>query len=49
MHVNRTLQDLRGEGLITFKAGSVTVQDWERLREAGEFDATYLHLRQDAA
>jgi DNA-binding transcriptional regulator LsrR (DeoR family) len=48
-HVNRTLQDLRGEGLITFKAGSVTVQDWERLREAGEFDATYLHLRQDAA
>jgi CRP-like cAMP-binding protein len=49
VHVNRTLQDLRGEGLITFEAGSVTVLDWRRLKEAGEFDPTYLHLRQDAA
>jgi CRP-like cAMP-binding protein len=49
VHVNRTLQDLRGEGLITLRAGSVTVLDWERLREAGEFDPTYLHLRKEAA
>jgi CRP-like cAMP-binding protein len=49
VHVNRTLQDLRGEGLITLQAGSVTVLDWERLKEAGEFDPTYLHLRKEAA
>jgi len=49
VHVNRTLQELRGEGLITLQAGSVTVLDWERLKEAGEFDPTYLHLRQEAA
>jgi CRP-like cAMP-binding protein len=49
VHVNRTLQDLRGDGLITLRSNSVTVLDWDRLREAGEFDPTYLHLRKDAA
>jgi len=49
VHVNRTLQDLRGEGLITLRSGSVTVLDWDRLRQAGEFDPTYLHLRKAAA
>ena len=45
---DRTLQDLRGDGLITLRNGSVTVLDWDRLREAGEFDPTYLHLREAA-
>jgi CRP-like cAMP-binding protein len=49
VHVNRTLQELRGDGLITLRNGSVTVLDWDRLREAGEFDPTYLHLRKEAA
>ena len=49
VHVNRTLQELRGEGLITLQAGSLTVLDWERLKEAGEFDPAYLHLRKAAA
>jgi CRP-like cAMP-binding protein len=49
VHANRTLQDLRGDGLITLQNGSVTVLDWDRLKEAGEFDPTYLHLRQEAA
>jgi CRP-like cAMP-binding protein len=49
VHVNRTLQELRGEGLITLRNGSLTVLDWDRLREAGEFDPTYLHLRKEAA
>ena len=49
VHVNRTLQELRGEGLITLRAGSLTVLDWDRLQEAGEFDPAYLHLRQEAA
>ncbi len=49
VHVNRTLQELRGEGLIIWRAGSLTVLDWERLKEAGEFDPTYLHLKKEAA
>ena len=49
VHVNRTLQELRGEGLITLRAGSLTVLDWERLKEAGEFDPAYLHLKKAAA
>jgi CRP-like cAMP-binding protein len=44
VHVNRTLQELRGANLITFGAGMLTIHNWERLAEAGEFDPTYLHL-----
>ena len=47
--MNRTLQELRGEGLSTLRAGSLTVLDWDRLKEAGEFEPTYLHLRKEAA
>ena len=45
VHVNRTLQWLRGEGLIAFGGGVLTVLDWPRLKRAGDFDATYLHHR----
>jgi CRP-like cAMP-binding protein len=44
VHVNRVLQELRGDGLITLRSGSLTVLDWDGLRQAGEFDPTYLHL-----
>ena len=44
VHVNRVLQKLRGEGLITFGGKSVTIHDWDRLVEVGGFDAGYLHL-----
>ncbi len=50
VHVHRVLQKLRGEGLITLTRGSPTVNDWEGLKQAGEFDPTYLHLdRPEAA
>ncbi len=49
VHVNRTLQELRGNGLITTpKGGRVVIEDWPGLQTAGEFDATYLHLKQAA-
>jgi CRP-like cAMP-binding protein len=48
VHVNRVLQALRGEGLITWQGRVLTVEDWEGLRRAGEFDPAYLHLAQDA-
>ncbi|HEY8383836.1 MAG TPA: Crp/Fnr family transcriptional regulator [Microvirga sp.] len=44
VHVNRTLQDLRGAGLINLKGGTLQVLDWKGLRDAGEFHPGYLHL-----
>jgi CRP-like cAMP-binding protein len=48
VHVNRTLQELRGKGLITLKGSLLTVVDWDGLKSAGEFDPTYLHLNDGA-
>jgi CRP-like cAMP-binding protein len=44
VHVNRTLQQLRREGLITRKGGTVTLSDPDGLRRAGEFNPGYLHV-----
>ena len=46
VHVNRVLQELRANGLIRSKGTHVSILDWERLQEAGDFDPLYLHLRQ---
>lgn len=43
VHVNRTLQRLRREGLISSDKRSVTIEDWARLRREAGFDAAYLH------
>jgi CRP-like cAMP-binding protein len=48
VHVNRTMQELRADGLIRTKGGSVIIENWDGLREAGEFDATYLHQNKAA-
>src|SRR5918997_1739735 len=48
VHVNRSLQELRGNGLITLRGSMLTVENWEGLKKAGEFDPTYLHLDGDA-
>jgi CRP-like cAMP-binding protein len=49
VHVNRVLQELRGDGLIRLAGGTLTVLDWDGLKKAGDFDPTYLHLEQAAA
>ena len=49
VHTNRALQDLRGENLIAFDRGRLTVLDWRRLVAKGEFEDTYLHLDRKAA
>jgi CRP-like cAMP-binding protein len=50
VHVNRVLQQMRAEGLIETKGTQLKVPDWDRLKQVGEFDPTYLHLvREDAA
>jgi CRP-like cAMP-binding protein len=43
VHTNRTLQRLRREGLIQLSARSLTILDWDGLREAGDFEELYLH------
>ena len=48
VHVNRTLQELRRDGLITLQAKTVTIQDWEGLQRAAEFDPRYLHIEGEA-
>lgn len=44
VHVNRTLKQLREQGLVEFRGGRVAIADLARLREAGEFDPAYLYL-----
>lgn len=49
VHINRSLQELRDEGLIGGHRNTITVPDWARLKAFSEFDPTYLHIRQLAA
>ena len=49
VHVNRTLQALRGDGLIELHHSRLTILDWARLKEVAQFDPAYLHLRQPFA
>lgn len=42
VHVNRTLQTLRKDGLIDVRGRVVQIPDWGRLAELGEFNADYL-------
>ncbi|WP_262031687.1 Crp/Fnr family transcriptional regulator [Microvirga sp. Mcv34] len=49
VHVNRVLQQMRADGLIELKGDRLNIPDWEKLKQAGEFDPTYLHLEIDQA
>lgn len=49
VHVNRSLQELRGEGLIEVGRGALRILDWQRFKAAAQFDPAYLHLRTPAA
>lgn len=49
VHVNRVLQQMRTDGLIETKGTRLTIPDWDRLKQVGEFDPTYLHLESDQA
>ena len=43
VHTNRTLQALRRDGLIQLTGKSLSVLNWDRLCEVGDFDELYLH------
>jgi CRP-like cAMP-binding protein len=42
VHVNRSLQQLRGRGVIVSRGRFHGFTDWDRLRQAGDFDPAYL-------
>ena len=45
VHMNRTLQRLRSEGLIELRGGMLTLLDLQGLQEAVGFDPSYLHVK----
>ena len=49
VHVNRTLRDLEQRGLISRNVRTVAIADWDRIREAADFNAAYLHLPDEVA
>ena len=49
VHVNRVLQQMRTDGLIELQGNRLNIPDWEKLKKAGDFEPTYLHLRQEEA
>jgi len=44
VHVNRTLQELRKQKLISWEGEQVKILDWAALRAVADFDPTYLNL-----
>jgi CRP-like cAMP-binding protein len=44
VHVNRTLQDLRGNGLISLRGKTLVIPDLQALQDAALFSPNYLHL-----
>jgi CRP-like cAMP-binding protein len=44
VHVNRSLMELRGKGLITLEKHTLKILKWDELQEEAGFDPLYLHL-----
>jgi CRP-like cAMP-binding protein len=44
VHVNRSLMELRGKGLIKLEKQVLTILNWHGLQKEGGFDPLYLHL-----
>jgi len=45
VHVNRVVQELRRAGLLELRKHTVFLPDLRRLKELGDFDDLYLHVR----
>lgn len=48
VHVNRVLQRLRSENLISFRQGLLTIRDYRALEQASGFNPNYLHIERQA-
>ena len=42
--MNRVIQAMRRENLVTWINQTITILDWDRLCSLAEFDPTYLNL-----
>jgi CRP-like cAMP-binding protein len=49
VHVNRTLQELRRDGLIELQSKTLTIPDLNALRQVALFNDNYLHLDREGA
>lgn len=48
VHMNRVLQELRGQGLISLKGRMLVIENFMALSKAAEFDPAYLRLERQA-
>jgi hypothetical protein len=44
VHINRSLMELRGLGLIILEKHGLTIPNLEKLEEYASFDPLYLHM-----
>jgi CRP-like cAMP-binding protein len=44
VHVNRTMQRLRADGLVSTRGAELCIHDWDGLALAGTFDPAYLFI-----
>jgi CRP-like cAMP-binding protein len=44
VHMNRTIQELRGSSVVAWRGEDISILDWDRLCSIGEFDPSYLEL-----
>lgn len=49
VHINRTLQALRADGMLELERKRLTIPDLKRLMEVAMFNANYLHLEHEGA
>jgi CRP-like cAMP-binding protein len=47
VHVNRVIQQLRTDGLVTWSEQRIVIEDWARLQQVAEFDPTFLNLENE--
>lgn len=47
VHVNRSLKALEARGDITRSVRHVSIADWEKARDTGDFEEAYLHLTRE--
>jgi CRP-like cAMP-binding protein len=46
VHVNRVVQGMRADGLISTRGKTLIVNDWQRLQQAGPYNPDDRHINQ---
>lgn len=49
VHLNRSVRELKSQGLFEWRRGGIEIKDWDGLRQLAEFDPTYLNLETETA